>query len=59
LGEIMDVKLYASARQLAAFAGLVPRPARVRQQCEEEGEAVEDWRAVRMGKQYSAWVYAP
>ncbi|MCA1850563.1 MAG: transposase, partial [Acidobacteria bacterium] len=25
LGEIMDVKLYASARQLAAFAGLAPR----------------------------------
>jgi transposase len=25
LGEIMDVKLYESARQLAAFAGLVPR----------------------------------
>jgi transposase len=25
LGEIMDVKLYDSARQLAAFAGLVPR----------------------------------
>jgi transposase len=26
LAEILDVKLYASARQLAAFAGLVPRP---------------------------------
>ena len=25
LGEIMDVKLYGSARQLAAFAGLAPR----------------------------------
>src|SRR2546423_12677318 len=25
LAEIMDVKLYGSARQLAAFAGLVPR----------------------------------
>ena len=25
LGEILDVKLYKSARQLAAFAGLVPR----------------------------------
>ncbi len=25
LGEILDVKLYESARQLAAFAGLVPR----------------------------------
>lgn len=25
LGEMMDVKLYRSARQLAAFAGLVPR----------------------------------
>jgi transposase len=26
LGEILDVKLYTGARQLAAFAGLVPRP---------------------------------
>ena len=26
LAEIMDVKLYESARQLAAFAGLAPRP---------------------------------
>jgi transposase len=25
LGEILDIKLYASARQLAAFAGLAPR----------------------------------
>src|SRR5215210_7628146 len=25
LGELMDVKLYESARQLAAFAGLAPR----------------------------------
>ena len=25
LGEILDVKLYQSARQLAAFAGLAPR----------------------------------
>ena len=25
LGEILDVKLYGSARQLAAFAGLAPR----------------------------------
>ena len=25
LGEVMDVKIYASARQLAAFAGLAPR----------------------------------
>lgn len=41
LGEIMDVKLYESARQLAAFAGLVP-------QLHESGSSVR--RKARLSK---------
>ncbi|MDT7806744.1 MAG: transposase [Acidobacteriota bacterium] len=41
LGEIMDVKLYESARQLAAFAGLAPRLHESGSSVKEEGEAVE------------------
>lgn len=41
LGEMMDVKLYESARQLAAFAGLAPWLHESGKQCEEAGETVE------------------
>jgi transposase len=42
LGEILDVKLYGSARQLAAFAGLAPRLHESGKFHQAQGETVKD-----------------